>query len=130
MTEVQHPVEWRRAERQTTIAPTVGRIAAVLFFISLMLLCLYGLGTAQRFLDATLMWLLSVLEVLLVLTAVFALCSCCLYAVHTIAGRWRFAALPTLLSLLGTMVAIALLASLRMVATVITSSPPPSILIF
>ena len=102
----------------------------MLFFISVLLLCMYALGTTQLFLDATLLWLLSALEVALVLTAAFALCSCCLYAVHTIAGRWRFAAVPTVLSLLATATALALLASLRMVATVITGSPPASILRF
>lgn len=121
MTEEEHIAERR------TIAPVIGRIASVLFFVSLMLLSLYALGIAQLFLDGTLLWLLGVMEISLVVTAVFALCSCCLFTVHTIAGRWQFAALPTVLSLLATVITLVLLASLRMLLVVFGVSSAPSI---
>ncbi len=121
MTDVQLGPERR------TIAPAIGRISAVLFFVSLLLLSLSVLGSAQSFLDATLVWLLRLLEVALVLTASFALCSCCLFALHAISGRWRFAVFPTVLSLLAAATALALLASLRMVSAVLGGSPPPGL---
>ncbi len=88
------------------------------------MLALYVLGSVQSFVDTTMRWLLRVLEVVLVLTAAFALCSCCLYALHAIAGRWRFAAVPAVLSLLAAAMALALLASLRMVSAVIGGVAP------
>lgn len=119
MTEVQH-VDERR-----TIAPSVGRASAALFLISLLLLGLYVLGGLQSFVDATMRWLLRMLEIALVLSAAFALCSCFLYALHALAGRWRFAAAPAALSLLVAVMAFALLASVRMVAAVIGGPPLP-----
>ena len=109
--------------KRPTIAPSIGRIAVVLFLSSLLLLFLYALGTAQRFEDATLFWLLGVLEVWLVLSAAFMLCSCFLYMVHTVAGRWRFAAVPTILSLLAAAAALLLLASLRIISALLGDSP-------
>ena len=105
-----------------TIAPAIGRSCVLLFSISLLLLSLYAVGSAQAFLDATLLWLLRLLEIALVLTAFFALCACCLYAWHAISGRRWFAAVPSLLSLLGAVIAIVLLTSLRMVSAVFGGS--------
>lgn len=114
-------------DERRTIAPAVGRVSAMLFLLSLMLLSLYALGSVQSFVDATMLWLLRMLEITLVLTAAFAFCSCCLYALHAISGRWRFAAVPAVLSLLAAAVALALLASLRMVSAVIGGSPLPGL---
>ena len=114
--------EEQAISKRPTIAPSIGRIGAVLFLSSLVLLFLYTLGTAQFFGDATLFWLLEVLEVWLVLTAAVLLCSCCLYMVHTVAGHWRFAALRTILSFLAAAVTLLLLASLRMISAVLGDS--------
>jgi hypothetical protein len=121
VTEVQLGPERR------TIAPAIGRVSAVLFCISLLLLALYALGSAQSYVDATLLWLLRLAEIALVLTASCALCACCLYAVHVISGRWRFAGVPTVLSLLAAATALALLASLRLVAAVLGGPPRPGL---
>lgn len=112
-------------EDRPTIAPVVGRVAALSFCISLLLLALYVLGGVRSFADETMRWLLRMLEISLVPTASIALCACGLYVLHAVTGRWRSSAVPAVLSLLAAAVALVLLASLRIVSAVIGGSPPP-----
>ena len=114
----------QQREDRPTIAPMVGRASAWSFGVSLVLLALYLLGSVQSFVDATMRWLLRMLELSLAPTIALALCSCGLYVLHAVSGRWRMAAAPAVLSLLAAALALVLLASLRLVSAVIGGLPP------